>query len=624
MSLLRILSFTLSLGLYAGAEACRDNAAGLWIAGGSFSCRNLLQAGDSWGIYRTRHSLCAGQMNKRRCCESCRIVNSENPTSAPPVTSSTTRTSRVTVKPATPAPLQDTCTSDCVYLGDGSLPGSQCAWLLDARQLKREQASYTCNQNFAPGCKLTCSRVLAGDFPSTPAPTTSTESCVDVPVGGVGIGELAQDCHRLTDPADFLGIFRERVRHCSDPETSRKCCASCSRVFSGETFPTAPTRSSVATDAPGTPPTRPPLKDTCTYGCVWAGSGTLAGGCEILLDRKQMTQKIAAYYCTNGFAQGCKYTCSLVRNAGENTAVPTTIPPTTADPCVDVHVWIGDGSRDCKYLTAFYPEDRIYGIYSNRKELCKSRNTRCCQSCRRVNSGEVFPDPPTTTTRVTVSTQPRTTAAPPQLKDTCTSECVSGADGTIPGSTCASLLTMAQGAEFCSQGFARGCQLTCNRLLTNSGAPSPTQPETTSMAVCVDSYVRRGKTVYICEELMRNTSDIYSDRARICSDLNSSPCCHTCSRIRNKLTYKLNNENEVIKSGLNQEPKAEPLTTGNTSPEPETTTKNLVKLQPWVIINRGFQNLVKKEEQRRKQMENMFNMLKSIWSSLNLSGIKTP
>ncbi|WAR04286.1 hypothetical protein MAR_019655 [Mya arenaria] len=477
-----------------------------------------------------------------------------NPTSAPPVTSSTTRTSRVTVKPATPAPLQDTCTSDCVYLGDGSLPGSQCAWLLDARQLKREQASYTCNQNFAPGCKLTCSR---GDFPSTPAPTTSTESCVDVPVGGVGIGELAQDCHRLTDPADFLGIFRERVRHCSDPETSRKCCASCSRVFSGETFPTAPTRSSVATDAPGTPPTRPPLKDTCTYGCVWAGSGTLAGGCEILLDRKQMTQKIAAYYCTNGFAQGCKYTCSLVRNAGENTAVPTTIPPTTADPCVDVHVWIGDGSRDCKYLTAFYPEDRIYGIYSNRKELCKSRNTRCCQSCRRVNSGEVFPDPPTTTTRVTVSTQPRTTAAPPQLKDTCTSECVSGADGTIPGSTCASLLTMAQGAEFCSQGFARGCQLTCNRLLT-------------------------------------------------------------------KLTYKLNNENEVIKSGLNQEPKAEPLTTGNTSPEPETTTKNLVKLQPWVIINRGFQNLVKKEEQRRKQMENMFNMLKSIWSSLNLSGIKTP
>ncbi|KAH3797334.1 hypothetical protein DPMN_150913 [Dreissena polymorpha] len=68
-------------------------------------------------------------------------------------------------------------------------------------------------------------------------------------------------------------------------------------------------------------------------------------------------------------------------------------------------VWIADGSRDCKYLTSLYPEDQIWGVYAARERLCANSSTRCCASCKAVNSDVSLSVPSRTGIRLLIDKQ---------------------------------------------------------------------------------------------------------------------------------------------------------------------------------------------------------------------------
>lgn len=52
------------------------------------------------------------------------------------------------------------------------------------------------------------------------------------------------------------------------------------------------------------------------------------------------------------------------------------------DEVLGVH--IVDGDYSCKYLTKQYAEDQIRGIYHSRESLCADPSTKCCASCKTV------------------------------------------------------------------------------------------------------------------------------------------------------------------------------------------------------------------------------------------------
>ncbi|KAH3797335.1 hypothetical protein DPMN_150914 [Dreissena polymorpha] len=62
--------------------------------------------------------------------------------------------------------ISDTCTDQCLSGVDGTVPGSTCAWLLDAERLTLKSASYFCENGFASGCAKSCSKLKVSDFES--------------------------------------------------------------------------------------------------------------------------------------------------------------------------------------------------------------------------------------------------------------------------------------------------------------------------------------------------------------------------------------------------------------------------------------------------------------------------
>ncbi|XP_052222761.1 uncharacterized protein LOC127838808 [Dreissena polymorpha] len=272
-----------------------------------------------------------------------------------------------------------------------------------------------------------------------PAISLSPTPCEDQPEG-VWLGEGSRDCKYLTSlyPEDRIwGVYAARERLCADRST--RCCASCRILLGGEKSPALTPESTSAaltheptlgaltpestsaaltpesTSAALTPKSTsaaltpeytsaaippspqtsarngPSLQDTCTDQCLSGVDGTVPGStCAWLLDAERLTLKSASYFCENGFASGCAKSCSKLKFQTKAVTEPTSDPTVTAETCTDQPegVWIADGSRDCKYLTSLYPEDQIWGVYAARERLCANSSTRCCASCKAVNSDE--------------------------------------------------------------------------------------------------------------------------------------------------------------------------------------------------------------------------------------------
>ncbi|XP_052255188.1 uncharacterized protein LOC127860915 isoform X1 [Dreissena polymorpha] len=220
-------------------------------------------------------------------------------------------------------------------------------------------------------------------------------------------------------------------------------------------------------------------------------------------------------------------------------------PLTAATPCTDhpEGVWTGVGSRDCKYLTRYYPEDRIWGVYAAKETLCADRQTRCCASCKRISEGENFPTIPTAATPKATEHAPQTyTREEPSFQDTCTDQCLSGVGGTVPGSTCAWLLdrkrlTMKSATNFCNNGFARGCARSCNEL-KKMAVDVPSSAQNVQEGACTDLpegvWIADGSRD--CKYLTRlYTEDriwgVYAARERLCADP-STRCCASCKVVK--------------------------------------------------------------------------------------------
>lgn len=144
----------------------------------------------------------------------------------------------------------------------------------------------------------------------------------------------------------FVGIYRARESICN--QTITDCCASCKIV----------------------------AKETA---CQDEALGVqVAGGryaCKYLTKQYSEDRLIGIYasrerICKSPLTQCCE-SCKVV---AKETA------------CRDERMGIklADGSYSCKYLVRYYPEDRLIGIYNDRKAICASSLTKCCASCKIV------------------------------------------------------------------------------------------------------------------------------------------------------------------------------------------------------------------------------------------------
>ncbi|KAH3803194.1 hypothetical protein DPMN_156895 [Dreissena polymorpha] len=131
-------------------------------------------------------------------------------------------------------------------------------------------------------------------------------------------------------------------------------------------------------------------------------------------------------------------------------------------------VWLGDGSRDCKYLTRYYPEDR-YGVFTpSRRPLLRPQHAVLRflpHSTRREDEIYVCCHYANASDEINVG-----------CHYACASNdrkkwyiFASGVDGTVPGSTCSWLLntnrlTLKGASYFCENGFANGCVRSCSKL----------------------------------------------------------------------------------------------------------------------------------------------------------------
>mgnify|MGYP000084268291 FL=1 len=179
-------------------------------------------------------------------------------------------------------------------------------------------------------------------------PSLSTDSCKDG-VLGVILLDAAYDCKYLTKqyPEDLLyGIYSNRKSICAD--TSTDCCAACTTVA---------------------------VETECQDEVLGIQLADGSYSCKYLTE-KLPEDAITGIYnsresiCANQQTKCCS-SCKIVKEEAA---------------CNDgiLGVRIAGGSYACKYLTNEYPEDRMIGIYNNRKSVCSMSTTNCCASCKVV------------------------------------------------------------------------------------------------------------------------------------------------------------------------------------------------------------------------------------------------
>lgn len=216
-------------------------------------------------------------------------------------------------------------------------------------------------------------------------------SCQDAPGNGIYLAEMYFNCSFLqkyhTDD-EYVGIYKNRKSICKQSTTD--CCESCEKVFnevvesttSGIKETTTTTTTATPTQQSSIETSATQLKDTCTYGCLWIGDGSV-GECSWLLDQSQSAAyNMRLMLCMKGFTNGCERTCDIVitesKNSGQKGEL-TTVRPTTRPACEDTVVIVNKDFYACSDL--LNPNSNIY---NNRQAFCSSNKSACCLTCQRV------------------------------------------------------------------------------------------------------------------------------------------------------------------------------------------------------------------------------------------------
>lgn len=221
-------------------------------------------------------------------------------------------------------------------------------------------------------------------------------------------------------------------------------------------------------------------------------------------------------------------------------------------------IYLAESYFSCSYLLEYHPEDRMVGIYKNRRFVCEQATTDCCESCQKVLAESVSASTPSPTQATTISvlgsdptpTRPQTAE---KYEDTCVNNCLWIADGKT--GKCSWLLDPSNTAykirrQLCST--APGCKGTCQKILqdTENVAGGVQYAGKTDTPVCTDTYVMIGKNSYGCMDLLNPVSNIYNNRDAICTT-DENACCLTCRDIEKEkpsVVIKYSDQNMIDKN----------------------------------------------------------------------------
>lgn len=400
-------------------------------------------------------------------------------------------------------------------------------------------------------------------------------------LNGITLADGTYPCSKLKDANDRLGVYRNRLSICRQPET--RCCVTCKDIGAD---------------------------------CEQPNTGVhIADGsypCSALLDP---TDRLGIYknrgkICDDKLTSCC-ITCETVRQelAENGTSSVTTRKPTPSttlqtitggnpvNQACERNVWIAGGAYECRYLL---DTSNKYGIYRKRRDFCKKGIANCCVTCAKVLK-ETTSTPATVTTEQDAGYTVITTQK--HVRKSTKKDCERSvwiADGSYD---CSYLLDPSNKYDiyrnrdkFCKNGVASCCR-TCAKVReepTTSAPPSNIMAETStgSSPVCKDEWIFIYNQYLECGRLTdtKNSFNIFRRREELCQ-LADTRCCKTCAQITQGTTVKPSgmknmNENIINKPHLNQRLRAENT---NIVVEPQTNDNRAINQQKMDAIHNAIQ-----------------------------------